>query len=143
MLEPVAVIGDADTKVAWSTGVDLGRIIPHVLAHPGSENAICPVAATAYCSWNELLAVREKTLGRKVERQHLSPEQWKAAYEQETVEALKMVLAIGVAGSECPQGIALSANWNGYHLPDFEGTPLEQLFPNYIEPFVETMKNSL
>lgn len=143
MIEPVAVIGDGDTRVAWSTGPDLGRIIPHVLAHPESRNAICPVAATAYCSWNEMLEIREQALGRKVERQYLTSDQWKAAYEQETVESLKMVLAIGVAGSECPEGMPLSANWNGIHLPEFKGSPLEELFPNYIEPFVEAMKNSL
>ena len=68
MLEPVAVMGDGEQKVSWSTGRDVGRIIPHVLAHPLSRNAICPVAATAYCSWNELLAVREQLLGRKVRK---------------------------------------------------------------------------
>ncbi|MGB8464644.1 MAG: hypothetical protein WCE49_06845, partial [Terrimicrobiaceae bacterium] len=40
MLEPVRVMGDPDRKVSWSTG----RIIPHVLSHPLSRNAICPVA---------------------------------------------------------------------------------------------------
>ncbi|MCX7180194.1 MAG: NmrA family NAD(P)-binding protein, partial [Proteobacteria bacterium] len=30
MLEPVAVMGDGNEKVAWSSGQDLGRIIPHV-----------------------------------------------------------------------------------------------------------------
>ena len=30
-----------------------------------------PVAATAYCSWDELLDVRERLLGRKVARNYL------------------------------------------------------------------------
>ncbi len=143
MLEPVAIIGDADARTAWSTGADLGRIIPHVLAHPASRNAVCPVAATAYCSWNELLDAREKTLGRKIERHSPSPEQWRAAYAQETNEAMKMVLGIGVAGTECPEGMPLSANWNGLHLPEFKGTPLATLFPEYIEPFVAALKSTL
>lgn len=28
MMEPVLVMGDADTKIGWSTGADVGRIIP-------------------------------------------------------------------------------------------------------------------
>jgi uncharacterized protein YbjT (DUF2867 family) len=38
LLEPVAVMGDGEQKVSWSTGRDVGRIIPHVLAHPLSRN---------------------------------------------------------------------------------------------------------
>jgi hypothetical protein len=37
----------------------------------------------------------------------------------------------------------LWANWNGLHLPSFKGTPLEELFPGYIEPFVAAMQASL
>ena len=83
LMEPVAVMGDPDAKVAWFSGPDTGRIIPHVLAHPASRNAICPVAATAYCSWNELLEVRERVLGRKVERVELNADQWRAAYARQ------------------------------------------------------------
>jgi hypothetical protein len=37
----------------------------------------------------------------------------------------------------------LWANWNAMHLPKFRGTPLEELFPGYIEPFVAAMGASL
>lgn len=143
MLEPVSVMGDGEQKFAWSSGRDVGRIIPHVLAHPASRNAVCPVAATAYCSWNELLEVRERLLGRKVARNYLGPEQWKEAYAAQGPGALKYILAIGVAATECPEGMPLWANWNALHLPDFKGTPLDELFPDYIEPFVEAMQASL
>ena len=32
---------------------------------------------------------------------------------------------------------------NALHLPHFKGTPLEQLFPGYIEPFVAALQASL
>lgn len=143
MLEPVGVMGDGEQKFAWSTGRDVGRIIPHVLAHPASRNAICPVAATAWCSWNELLEVRERLLGRKLARNYLGVAQWKAAYAAQPPGALKYLLAIGVAATECPEGMPLWANWNGLHLPHFKGTPLEELFPGYIEPFVAALQASL
>ena len=143
MLEPVGVMGDGEQKFAWSTGRDVGRIIPHVLAHPASRNAICPVAATAWCSWNELLDVRERLLGRKLARHYLGSAQWKAAYAAQPPGALKYILAIGVAATECPEGMPLWANWNALHLPHFKGTPLEELFPGYIEPFVAALQASL
>ena len=34
-----SVMGDGKQLVSWSTGRDVGRIIPHVLAHPLSRNA--------------------------------------------------------------------------------------------------------
>ncbi|CAE6920456.1 NmrA domain-containing protein [Pseudomonas marincola] len=143
MLEPVAVMGDGNNKFAWSSGGDVGRIIPHVLAHPASRNAICPVAATAYCSWNELLETRELLLGRKVARNYLGAEQWQAAYSNQPPGPVKTVMAIGVAATQCPEGMPLWANWNGLHLPEFKGTPLQELFPNYIEPFTAAMQASL
>lgn len=143
MLEPVGVMGDPDRKVSWSTGKDVGRIIPHVLAHPYSRNAICPVAATAYCSWNELLAVRESLLGRKVVRTCPSPAEWKAAYAQQKPGIIQFVLAIGVLCSEGPEGLSLWANWNATYLPEFKGTPLTELFPGYIEPFVAAARTAL
>lgn len=143
LVEPVAVMGDGTQKISWSTGRDVGRIIPHVLAHPLSRNAICPVAATAYCSWNELLEVREKLLGRKVERHYLNNAQWKAAYAAQPPGPVRTVMAIGVACTECPEGMPLWANWNALHLPEFKGTPLDELFPGYIEPFTAAMQASL
>ena len=143
LLEPVGVMGDGEQKISWSTGRDVGRIIPHVLAHPASRNAVCPVAATAYCTWNELLAVREKLLGRPVARHYLDNAQWQALYAAQPEGPVKTVMAIGVACTECPQGMPLWANWNGLHLPDFKGTPLEKLFPGYIEPFVAQMQAAL
>ena len=143
MLEPVAVMGDGENKVAWSSGPDAGRIIPHVLAHPASRNAICPVAATAYCTWNELLAVREKVLGRKVERHYLSRDQWRAAYAKQPPGAIKLIMAIGVAATESPDGMQLWGNWNATYIPEFKGTPLEELFRTRIEPFVEVARQAL
>ena len=55
---------------------------------------------------------------------------------------MKYILAIGVAATECPEGMPLWANWNALHLPEFKGTPLEELFPGYIEPFVAAMQAS-
>lgn len=135
MMEPVGIMGDGTQKVSWSCGTDLGRIIPHVLAHPASRNAVCPVAATAYCTWDELLDVRERVLGRKVERRYMNHEQWKKAYEDVADGPMKTLLGIGVAATGQPEGMPLWANWNGLHLPQFKGTPLEQLFVDYIEPF--------
>lgn len=144
MAEPVLVHGDGNRKVSWSTGMDVGRIIPHVLAHPLSKNAVCPVAATAYLSWNELLDVREELLGRKVERQHLNAEQWRKAHADAEPGFLRDVLmAIGIAGAECPEGMPLWANWNATHLPDFKGTPLDELFPNVIEPTAQMLQEML
>lgn len=57
MLEPLGIMGDGNQKFSWSTGRDVGRIIPHVLAHPSSRNAICPVAATAYYRLQHLLSI--------------------------------------------------------------------------------------
>lgn len=142
MIEPVLVHGNGNAKVSWSTGVDVGRVIPHVLAHPASRNAICPVAATAYCSWNELLDIRERLLGRKVERVNLNNEQFKAAYAQQSGGGAE-VLGIGVAATECPEGMPLWANWNAKFIPEFKGTPLEELFPKIIEPFVEAAKAAM
>jgi len=144
MVEPVLVPGDGERKVSWSTGTDVGRIIPHVLAHPLSRNAVCPVAATAYMSWNELLDVREQLLGRKVERQYLDAGQWREMHDNAEPGFFRdVLLAIGLAGAECPEGMPLWANWNGMHLPEFQGTPLETLFPEVIEPTVEQLKAML
>ena len=143
MMEPVMIMGDPDTKIAWSTGVDVGRIIPHVLAHPASRNAICPVAATAWCSWNELLEVRERGLGRKVTSQQLTPEQWRAAYAQQGPGAIQTLLAIGVAIADTPDGMSLFGNWNKTFIPEFKGTPLDQLFAHTVEPFVAAVRESL
>jgi uncharacterized protein YbjT (DUF2867 family) len=143
LVEPVAVMGDGTQKFSWSTGRDVGRIIPHVLAHPLSRNAVCPVAATAWCSWNELLEIRERLLGRKVARNYVDSVQWKAAYAAQPPGPLKEIMAIGIATTECPEGMSLWANWNALHLPEFKGTPLEELFPGYIEPFVAAMQASM
>jgi uncharacterized protein YbjT (DUF2867 family) len=143
MLEPVMVMGDGSQKFSWSTGRDVGRIIPHVLAHPASRNAVCPVAATAYCSWNELLDVRERLLARKIERVYMQAEQWKAAYAAQPPGLIQLVMGIGVAATECPEGAPLWANWNGTFLPHFRGTPLDELFPTYIEPFVAATREAL
>lgn len=140
MLEPVGIMGDGNQKFSWSTGKDVGRIIPHVLAHPASRNAICPVAATAYCTWNELLDVRERVLGRAVERNYMNGAEWKAAYSAAPDGPMKTILGIGVAATEQPEGMPLWANWNGLYLPEFKGTPLEELFVDYIEPFTAAMK---
>jgi uncharacterized protein YbjT (DUF2867 family) len=143
MLEPVAVMGDGNQRFAWSTGRDVGRIIPHVLAHPASRNAVCPVAATAWCSWNELLEVRERLLGRPVQRRYLAAADWRAAYAASAPGMLQEILAIGVAATECPEGMPLWARWNALHLPDFQGTPLDELFPGVIEPFAAAMAAAL
>jgi uncharacterized protein YbjT (DUF2867 family) len=143
MLEPVMVMGDGRQLVSWSTGHDVGRIIPHVLAHPLSRNAICPVAATAYCTWDELLALRERTLGRKVERRYLGWAEWKAAYDRQPMGGIKALMAIGILATEGAEGMSLFANWNKTFLPDFRGTPLDELFPNYIEPFLVAFRAQL
>jgi len=143
MLEPVAVMGNGENKVSWSTGPDVGRIIPHVLAHPASKNAICPVAATAYCSWNEMLDVREKVLGRKVERHYLGVDEWRAAYAKQPPGAVQLLMAIGVAATETPEGMSLWGNWNKTYLPDFKGTPLDVVFRDRIEPYLVELRAAL
>ncbi|MBD5804029.1 NmrA-like family protein [Azoarcus sp. Aa7] len=143
MPEPVAVMGDGSTKISWSTAQDVGRIIPHVLAHPASRNAVCPVAATAYLTWNELLDARERILGRKIERVYLGHEDWLKAYDETPDGPMKAIVGIGVSATECPEGMPLWAHWNAMHLPEFKGTPLEQLFPEYIEPRVRELQAML
>ncbi|HJV27693.1 MAG TPA: NmrA family NAD(P)-binding protein [Aromatoleum sp.] len=143
MAEPVAVMGDGNTKISWSTAQDVGRIIPHVLAHPASRNAVCPVAATAYLTWNELLDARERILGRKVERVYMSHADWRKVYAKTPDGPMKAIMGIGVAATECPEGMPLWAHWNALHLPHFKGTPLEQLFPDYIEPRVRELTAAL
>lgn len=141
MAEPVLVHGNGEEKVAWSTGSDVGRIIPHVLANPLSRNAICPVAATAWMSWNELLAAREQHLGRAVERKYLSAEQFREAHATLPPGFLRDVLVpIGIAGTECPEGMRLWAHWNAKHLPEFKGMPLDELIPNVIEPTAQALQ---
>ena len=140
MLEPVAVMGDGDVPVAWSTGIDVGRIIPHLLAHPASRNAICPVAATAYCSWNDMLAVMEKVMGRKVERFYPDAKYWKTAYDRsEPGSVMHILLAIGIALTDTPAGMSLFGNWNKTFIPEFKGTPLDEVVRDRIEPFVAAM----
>ena len=136
MLEPVCVHGDGKQKVSWSTGKDVGRIIPHVLAHPASRNAICPVAATAYLSWDEMLAARERFLGRRVDRLYMDSTTFRAAYAQNSSPLTEVLMGIGVAATECPEGMPLWANWNAMHLPDFRGMELDVLFRDVVEPFV-------
>lgn len=143
MAEPVQVMGDGTQPFSWSCGPDVGRIIPHVLAHPASRNAVCPVAATAYCSWNELLDARERILGRKVARDYVSSARWKEIYAAAPQGPLQAILGIGVAATECPEGMPLWAHWNALHLPEFRGTPLEQLFPEYVEPRVRELQQVL
>ncbi len=144
MAEPVMIPNDGERKVSWSCGQDVGRIIPHVLAYPLSKNAICPVAATAYLSWNEMLDIREQHLGRKVERKYMDAEQWRQAHADAEPGFLRDVLiAIGIAGAECPEGMPLWANWNAMHLPEFKGTPLDEVFPNIIEPATQMIEGML
>lgn len=144
MIEPVMVPGDPDEAIAWSTGSDVGRIIPHVLAHPASRNAICPVAATAYCSWNEMLEARESFLGRKVERVYWDPEQFRATYDATPPGPIKLLLDIGLVLSESTAGMSMVAgNWNKTYLPEFQGLPLDELFRDHVEPFVAAMKADL
>jgi uncharacterized protein YbjT (DUF2867 family) len=143
MLEPVMVMGDGKQLVSWSTGRDVGRIIPHVLAHPLSRNAICPVAATVRCTWDELLDLRERTLGRKVERRYLGWADWKAAYDRQPPGGIKELMAIGILATEGAEGMSLFANWNKTFIPQFEGTPLDELFPKYIEPFLAEFRAQL
>ena len=108
-----------------------------------SRNATCAVAATAYCSWDELLDVRERLLGRKVERNYLGYAQFKAAYDAAGPGALKMLMAIGIAANEQSEGMPLFGNWNANHLPEFKGTPLDELFPTVIEPFSVALKAAM
>ena len=143
MMEPVLMAGDPDVKAAWSSCVDVGRIIPHVLAHPQSKNAICPVAATAWCSWNELLDARGEILGRDIAREAWSAEQWRTAYSQTPPGAIKTLMAIGVAIVDTPEGMSLFGNWNKTFLPEFKGTPLDELFINTVEPFVAETRAAL
>lgn len=140
MIEPVYVHGDGERKVSWSTGADVGRIIPHVLAHPASRNAVCPVAATAYCSWNELLAARERLRGRPVERVYMDSAAFREAYANRTSTMMELVMGIGAAATECPEGMPLWANWNGLFLPEFKGMPMEQLFREVVEPLAEASR---
>ena len=141
--EPVMLWGDGSKKLAWSTGPDVGRIIPHVLAHPLSRNAICPVAATAYCTFNELLDLRERTTGRKIGRRYVSNAEWKAAYEAAPPGVMSYLFAIGVLMTEGAEGMPLGAHWNKTFIPEFKGTPLDRLFPDYIEPFVANLQAGL
>lgn len=144
MVEPVMVPGDPDEPLAWSTGTDVGRIIPHVLAHPASRNAICPVAATAYLSWNELLAAREEFLGREVQRVYMDRDQFQAAYDTTPPGPIKMLLDIGLVLSDSTAGMSLVAgNWNKTFLPEFKGMPLDELFRDRVEPFAEALKAEL
>ncbi|MNF12124.1 hypothetical protein D3C80_2135130 [compost metagenome] len=55
---------------------------------------------------------------------------------------MKTILGIGVAATEQPEGMPLWANWNGLYLPEFKGTPLEELFVDYIEPFTAALQSS-
>ena len=87
--------------------------------------------------------MRERLLGRKVERVYLNGEQFKAAYAQQSGGGAEVLLGIGVAATECPEGMPLWANWNGTYVPEFKGTPLEELFPKVIEPFVEATKAAM
>ena len=76
-------------------------------------------------------------------RNYVGSAEWKSAYERQPPGPLKELLAIGIAATEGAEGMSLFANWNGTFLPEFKGTPLEELFPGYIEPFVAAMQASL
>jgi len=112
--------------------------------HPkGLDPELPAPSLRGYCSWNELLAVREQLLGRKVARHYLGAAEWKAAYERQPPGPIKEIMTIGVLCNEGPEGMSLWANWNGTFLPEFKGTPLEELFPNTIEPFVAATRAAL
>lgn len=48
-----------------------------------------------------------------------------------------------VLATEGAEGMSLFANWNKSFIPDFKGTPLDELFPNYIEPFLAAFRAQL
>jgi hypothetical protein len=45
--------------------------------------------------------------------------------------------------TEGAEGMSLGGHWNKTFIPDFKGTPLDRLFPDYIEPFVAGLKAGL
>ena len=57
--------------------------------------------------------------------------------------AIQTLLAIGVAMADTPEGMSLFGNWSKTFIPEFKGTPLEELFPTTIEPFVAAMREAL
>ena len=74
--------------------------------------------------------MRERALGRKVERLHWGAEQWRGAYAQQAPGAIQTLLAIGVAIADTPAGVSSFGNWNKTFIPEFAGTPLDELFVN-------------
>lgn len=143
MVEPVAIMGDPHAPVSWSLATDVGRIIPQILAHPSSRNATCPVAATAYCSWNELLEHRERLLNRPIGRQVRTLSDWRSSYGREKPGPWQLLLAMGVSVAESLEGNPLWGNWNSVHLPDFRGTGLDEAFAKFIEPATLQMERAL
>ena len=52
-------------------------------------------------------------------------------------------MAIGVAVADTPAGMSLFGNWNKTFLPEFKGTPLDELFRDHVEPFVAEVRTAL
>ena len=82
-------------------------------------------------------------MGRPIERNELTPEQWRAAYAASRPGAIQTLLAIGVAMVDTPAGMSLCGHWNKTFLPEFKGTPLQELFVDTVEPFVEATRATL
>ena len=89
----------------------------------------------------EIVAIKDIEPGTEVFIDY-GPE-WKAAYERQPPGPVKEIMAIGVLCTEGPEGMSLWANWNGTFLPEFKGTPLDELFPGTIEPFVAATRAAL
>jgi hypothetical protein len=81
--------------------------------------------------------------GCEVECRQLTTEQWRAAYARQGPGAIQTLLAIGVAIADTPAGMSLFGNWNKTFIPEFKGTPLDELFINTVEPFVAAMREGL
>jgi uncharacterized protein YbjT (DUF2867 family) len=50
---------------------------------------------------------------------------------------------IWAAKEEGAEGMSLFAHWNKTFIPQFEGTPLDELFTQYIEPFLAEFRAQL
>ena len=70
-------------------------------------------------------------------------EQCRAAYAAQPPGPIKLLLDIGLVLSETPAGMTLFGHWNKTFLPEFQGTPLDELFRDRIEPFVAAMRAEL
>ncbi len=143
MVEPVMIPGDGNRKVSWSCGLDVGRIIPHVLAHPAFEKR--GLSRGGY-------RLPQLERAARYSRAKAGPQGGAQVYERRRISSGPMMRRSRVFCVTCcwpsasqvpnarkacrcgPTGTQPTCRSSRAH-------PMDEVFPNIIEPAVKMMEN--